>query len=86
MAQPNFIDRSSAAGLARGQFRLMFRHMAASFDRWNLCAVPGGVEVATPTADQVVLVTDVHAKTEQQVLNSLSTYLDNNGTPAVWAN
>lgn len=78
------ITKNDAIEQTRRQFRLMFRTMAMSCAAWHLYATRDGVAIAQEGEHLVRLVANVHAATEQQVVNSLSHELDR-GTPHLWA-
>ena len=76
--------KNDAIEQTRRQFRLMFQTMAVSCAAWHLYATRDGVAIAQEGEHLVRLVANVHAATEQQVVNSLSHELDR-GTPHLWA-
>lgn len=84
------ITKNDAIEQARRQFRMCFQSMATSCSAWHLYADKDGVRLENSSNwpnlpnGLELLVANVHAGTEQQMVNAISIQLDKEGTPAPW--
>ena len=77
------ITREEAIGQARRKFAEKFAEMAMSSARWDLVAVPEGVDIRRQGCIPEVLVPNVHALTEHQIVQKL--YITLEITPKAWS-
>ena len=67
-----------AINSARTQYRAAYWSMAGSSARWHLCQGTAGVVLLSEPCEQPKLVANVHAMTEQTMVNALSAALRRN--------
>lgn len=78
------ITRNDAIAMARAKFAEKFAEMGMSSARWDLVAVPEGVDIRRQGCIPEVLVPNVHALTEPQIVQKL--YITLEITPKAWSN
>ena len=79
------ITRNDAIAMARAKFAEKFAEMGASTARWDLVATADGVDIRRQGCIHEVLVPNVHALTEPQIVQKLHLVLLDT-TPNIWSN